>query len=184
VSEYKLDYKNIAFYIIIIIAIVFVTMYFLNVWCFKDNVTLLFSKISLPKLPEINLNSLISWATQNTALIGVVAGLGTTAITYFVKNYQTNKLLNQSNTLLTEKMDEINQTQLTLSAAEAKAKNLEDQLNVFKDDTTAEELQKRLSSLSSEKTQLEATISSIQSQNQQLMNEIKNRPVQIVKEHV
>jgi hypothetical protein len=157
-------------------------MYFLNVWHFKDNVTLLFSKINLPKLPEINLNGIISWATQNTALVGVVAGLGTTAITYFVKNYQTNKLLNQ-------KIEEINTSQLdllgkdsALSKAELKIKALESQLNVLKDDTAAETLQTRLSSLSSENQKLELRLESVINQNQQLMDEIKNRPVQIVKQ--
>jgi hypothetical protein len=130
-------WKNVALYIVLIVVIALAVMYLLNISNFKVSVNALFAGF---KLPNIDLTGLFAWITNNGALVGVVASLGTTALAYFIKNYQTNKLLNKAT-------DELTTTQAKLTTATttaSKASALQKQLDELNGDTTLESLQKSI----------------------------------------
>jgi ABC-type phosphate transport system auxiliary subunit len=131
------------------------------VTAFFNGIPAYFQKLNLP---AFNLTSAINYVKENTVLLGTAATLGTTALTYFVKNYQTNKLLDS-------KIKEINQVKIENLDLSNANKTLESKLSIFETDTTSEELQKTLSAVTGEKTKLENTVTNLQGQLQQLQTE-------------
>jgi len=166
----EINWKGVAYYILLIVVLAFIASYIFNIYGFKTSVNAAFSSLNL-KLPALSLNGVYDFLKQNAALIGVAAPLGVTAVTYFVKNYQTNKLLNQ-------KIEELTDTKLSISkTAEDKIVALQKQLDDASNDTTADSLQTQLSSVKSAKDTLETRYSESQKMIKALQEQLDARPV-------
>jgi len=162
VVDTGVNWKGVFFWIIAILLLACIIFYFFDLFGFRASVSALTSQIGIPKLDSINLSGVTDFITKNAALLGVGLTLGTTAITYFVKNYQTNKLLDAS-------IKKANEAQLQATQlANSKLSALENELSIYKGDTTADELQKTLSSITGEKDLLTSRIAALQAQNEQL----------------
>ena len=150
-------------YGVVIAVAVLALLYFMYppVTAFFNGIPAYFQKLNLP---AFNLNSAINYVKENTVLLGTAATLGTTAVTLFIKKYQTDKLLDA-------KLQELNQLKIDNIDLSNTNKTLENSLSVFQTDTTSEELQKTLSIVTGEKGKLENTITSLQGQLQQLQSE-------------
>lgn len=155
----KINWSGVLFWVIIALIFAIIALYFLGP--LKDPFNNLAAKItSAIQLPTLSLNGVIDYIKNNTALLGAATTLGTLTVTYFVKNYQTNKLLNKtSDELATVKSDLANQTILT-----DKIKKLETEVDGYKKDTTTQELQKTINSLGDEKEGLNQTILKLKGQ--------------------
>jgi hypothetical protein len=162
VSGTGINWKGVFFWIIFLVFMACIIFYVFDWMNFRVMVGSLTSKIGIPKLSNFNLSGITEFLTKNAALIGVAVPLGITALTYFVKNYQTNKLLDAS-------IAKANEAQLSASqAANSKVSALEQELATYKGDTTADELQKTLSSITGERSTLENKVISLTAQIEQL----------------
>lgn len=179
----KLNYKAILLYGVVLAAIVLVALYFLMptgpVRVTVDSV------IASLKLPKIDLNAIVpgvfNWVKDNTIATGAIVSLGTTAITYFVKEHQAKKLLDQ-------KISELQQEKLNALSLTDTAKTLQEKLNTFESDETASQLQTSLSSMKTEYDKvLSAKDATIQTLKEQLteantkLTSIPYREVTVVK---
>lgn len=172
-SDSGIIWKNLVFYIIIAVILLLALLYFL--W--KDGpirvaIDGLIANVSLPKMPEFSLNGVGTFLQNNATLIGIAAPLGITAVTYFVKNYQTNKLLDK-------KIEELSEVKLSAAQeSNAKIAALQKEVDAYKSDTTAETLQKRLSGLSGSNEQLQTRIIGLESQ----ITQLSEQPKQIIQQ--
>jgi len=162
VSGTGINWKGVFFWIIFLVFMACIVFWLFDWFHFKAMVSQLTGSIGIPKLSSFNLSGITEFLTKNAALIGVAVPLGITALTYFVKNYQTNKLLDAS-------IAKANEAQLSASqAANSKVSALEQELATYKGDTTADELQKTLSSITGERSTLENKVISLTAQIEQL----------------
>jgi hypothetical protein len=162
VSGTGINWKGVFFWIIFLVFMACIVFYVFDWMNFRVMVGSLTSKIGIPKIGDINISGIKDFLTNNAALIGIATPLGITALTYFVKNYQTNKLLDAS-------IAKANEAQLSASqAANSKVSALEQELATYKGDTTADELQKTLSSITGERSTLENKVISLTAQIEQL----------------
>jgi hypothetical protein len=176
VSLNGVNWWGVAFYIVVAFIIVIAIAYF--VWPQGIIHTTLASGFAFitQNLPKIDFNGITTWIKENAAVAGVMATLGTTAVGYVIKNYQTN----QVNKVLDNKILELEKDNLSLINKSSQVTELQKQLDVLNADTTALDLQKRISSFSDERLQMEAQLRSLQNQNQELMNMLAKTPVKIV----
>jgi hypothetical protein len=157
-----INWRGVAFWIILLMLLACITFYVFDLFHFKSSIAAFTSAIGIPKLSSINLSGITDFVAKNGAVIGIVGGLGTTALTYFIKNYQTNKLLDQ-------KIAEISETKLSLTQqATAKEQALQAQIDEFNKDTTADQLQTKLSSITGINQTLEDKLKAALAQNEQL----------------
>jgi len=158
-SAKKINWTGILFYSILFAIIVLALLYvFWHDGPIRTGVNNLVSLISSKiQLPQFSFEGITDFLKNNGVLLGTTASLGTTAIAYFVKNYQTNKLLDQ-------KIQELNEEKIKAFNAMDINKTLEDKLKLYETDTTADELQKSLSTITGEKSALEKQVSNLQSQ--------------------
>jgi cell division protein FtsB len=158
-SAKKINWTGILFYSILFAIIVLALLYvFWHDGPIRTGVNNLVSLISSKiQLPQFSFEGITDFLKNNGVLLGTAASLGTTAIAYFVKNYQTNKLLDQ-------KIQELNEEKIKAFNAMDINKTLEDKLKLYETDTTADELQKSLSTITGEKSALEKQVSNLQSQ--------------------
>jgi hypothetical protein len=162
VSGTGINWKGVFFWILLLVFLACIIFYVMDWFNFKVMVSNLTSSIGIPKIGSINISGITDFLTKNVALIGIVTPLGITAVTYFIKNYQTNKLLDAS-------IEKANEAQLTATqTANSKLQALEQELSTYKGDTTADELQKTLGSITGEKTSLENKVISLTAQIDQL----------------
>jgi hypothetical protein len=162
VSGTGINWKGVFFWILLLVFLACIIFYVMDWFNFKAMVSQLTSSIGIPKIGSINISGITDFLTKNAALIGIATPLGITAATYFIKNWQTNKLLDAS-------IEKANEAQLTASqAANSKLQALEQELSTYKGDTTADELQKTLGSITGEKTSLENKVISLTAQIDQL----------------
>lgn len=171
-------WRNVAIYILLAVIIGLALAYLFDVYGFKIRINTLFAGSALPALPKIDLNGVVNWVSQNGALVGVGTTLGTTALAYFIKNYQTNKLLNQASEELTVTKGKLN----VASQNALNASNLQAQLDELNNDTTSEILQKNLSAVSRERDLLNERYLESQRNNKALQNMLDARPVIKIKE--
>jgi hypothetical protein len=162
VSGTGINWKGVFFWIIFLVFMACILFWVFDWFHFKAMVSQLTSSIGIPKIGAINISGITDILTKNAALIGIATPLGITAITYAIKNWQTNKLLDAS-------IAKANEAQLSASqAANSKVSALEQELATYKGDTTADELQKTLGSISGEKSTLENKVISLTAQIEQL----------------
>jgi len=176
VSGSGLNFKGIIFWVIILAIIALAVFYFTNTFHFKDHITNFVATLKLPQLPDIG--GVFQWIQANPLATTVFGFLGTTAVGYVIKNWQTNKTLDKMTTELATSKADLSAIEKTY---EAKLVDQQKQIDLLNSDTTAESLQQRIGPLNNEITQLKAQLQSALSQNQDLMNRIENTPVKIVK---
>jgi hypothetical protein len=172
-----INWKGVAFWIALIVIAALVLCFVFNWFHIRETVTRLTSGFALPNL---NLTGVTDWIKQNGVIAGAMASLGTTAVAYFIKNYQTNKLLNSAE-------DELAITKSKLSSASQKALGAEDlqkQLDDLNGDTTLADLQKSLFDKDAVVSKLTDKIATLQEVNNKLMDELKLKPQTIIKEVV
>lgn len=162
--------KGIIFYIIIGCVIAVVILYFLPINGNPVTAAIngLITKLNLPQITLPDLNGIFEWIKNNSIATGVLATVGTTAFTYFIKNYQTNKLLD-------DKIAELNEAKIKVLNTEDTAKTLSDKLKLYEQDVTADELQKTLSAISGEKSELETKIKGLEGQ----IESLSKQPAQL-----
>lgn len=161
-------WKNIIGYIILIFIVALAIMYFTNLLHFKDTISAVLGNMHLP---NVNLSSITDFVSKNTTLIGIAAPLGITALTYYIKNYQTNKLLDAS-------IEKANQAQLDASsAAKSKIDALQKQIDELNNDTTADTLQQKLSSIVDQNSKLTSSYEEAQKTISRLQTQLDARPV-------
>lgn len=142
----QVNWKGVLFYLLIAVAVCLVILYFVYPdWKLAVNglaakVTGAFAGLSLP---QIDLNSIFQWIQANPLATTVFGFLGTTAVGYVIKNWQTNKLLNQA-------VDAKVEAEAQIAMAKSDAAKYADSLKMYQEDTTATELQKSLDGFKSE----------------------------------
>jgi hypothetical protein len=162
VSGTVINWKGIFFWILLLVFLGCIIFYVKDWFNFKATISQLTASIGIPKIGSINISGITDILTKNAALIGIATPLGITAVTYFIKNWQTNKLLDAS-------IEKANEAQLSATqTANSKLQALEQELSTYKGDTTADELQKTLGSITGEKTSLENKVISLTAQIDQL----------------
>ena len=172
-------WRNVAVYILLGVAVGLAIFYFFNIWHFKEAVTQLVGSWNL-SLPKIDLNGIFQWIQANPLATTAFGFLGTTAVGYVIKNWQTNKLLDVQTNALAEAQAKISTVEQT---AKAKVSDLETQLSTYANDNTAVELQKSLLDLSSEKDLLVARLDESQKTVKSLQEQLDARPVIKITEH-
>jgi type VI protein secretion system component VasK len=160
---------HLLIYGLIIITVVLAVFYFANLFHFKDWVTQLSSNLHLG---NFSLNGITTWVQQNSIIVGVIATLGTTAVTYLIKNYQANQLLNAKVKELSEQSMELMNTQSLNDKASAEIENLRSQVSEFNSDTTASALQEKIGLLTNSKEKLESDLQSIQNMHTNFLNSL------------
>ena len=140
-----LNYKNIILYIILICIIAICVMYFLNIANVKPFINGLVSSIKIPNLSSLTdpFNSLFQWIQANPLATTVFGFVGTSAVGYFIKNWQTNKQLNTS-------IQQLADAKADLSLVKDDATKLADKVLMYEGDTTATQLQKSIDGLKTE----------------------------------
>jgi hypothetical protein len=133
-------------YGVIAALLIIIGLYYFNIFHVKDALSPLFNGLKLP-----NLSGIPAWIAQNSVLCGIIATVGTTAITYVIKNYQTNKLLESTKTEYTELAQKTNSLTIAKEQAEATLAQKQKELDAVKTDTTSDILQNRLSTALTEK---------------------------------
>ena len=173
----QLNYLNIFLYGLLLAIIVLAICYFFDLFGLKAFVSGLAARINLPNIQLPDLGGIFSWIQANPLATTICGFLGTTAVGYIIKNWQTGKTVDK----LTEEVALAKNDLSAQSIADAKKiTSLEAQVKSFTEDTIASELQKRISAFSDEKLQWDAKFQSLQAQNQELMNKLANTPVKIV----
>jgi type II secretory pathway pseudopilin PulG len=157
-----INWRGVAFWIILLMLLACITFYVFDLFHFKSSIAAFTSAIGIPKLSSINLSGITDFVAKNGAVIGIVGGLGTTALTYFIKNYQANKLLDKT---IADTQTRISQQE---SVANAKIVALEQKLSSYEGDTTADQLQTKLSSITGINQNLEDKLKAVLAQNEQL----------------
>lgn len=157
----------------VVVAVVLGVFYVGNIFHFQEIVTQATGNL---KLPNININGIATWLTQNPIIAGVVATLGTTAVTYLIKNYQTNKLLNQTQTELTKTVGELVTSETVSEKATAELDKIKKQnaelLETINSDTTTSALQEKVGLLTNKSQKLESDLQSIQNMHTNFLNSL------------
>ena len=180
-SQTKINYVALAFYGILIFLVIIAVAYVLKINPVYSAISSLISNFKLPSLPEINLNSIFQWIQANPLATTIAGFLGTTAVGYIIKNWQTNKLLDQQTNALA-------QAQSELSTVQSQAKDYQNQLSVFASDTTASELQTTIGSMKTDFDKVvsnkDTEIHTLEKTITQLQQQLDARPVIKIKEVV
>lgn len=173
----QLNYVNIFLYAVLLAVVVLAVCYFMDWLGVKAFVSGLAARINLPDFHLPDFAGIFSWIQANPLATTICGFLGTTAVGYIIKNWQTNKTVDK----LTEEVALAKNEMSTQTVADAqKIASLEAQVKSLTEDTTASELQKRISAFTDEKLQWETQLRSLQQQNQELMNKLASTPVKIV----
>ena len=163
-----INWKGVFFWVILLVFLACIVFYFFDWMNFRAMIGSFTSKIDLPKIGALNLSGITDFLTKNAALIGIAVPLGITALSYYIKNYQTNKLLDQ-------KIAEISTTKLSLTQqASSKEQELQHQIDLLNGDTTADTLQTNLSKITSEKQILSNQVEQLRGQVIQLSSQPKD----------
>ena len=160
----NLNYKAIIFYAILLSIVVLVVMYFLNIANFKVFVTGLTANFKMPDISGVTgiFDGVFQWVQANPLATTFFGFLGTTAVGYIIKNWQTNKLLDASTQKLAQTQADLS---LVKDTAEQKAsqtvteiQGLKNELEVYKSDNTLGELNKAFLESGDRIKQLEAQL--------------------------
>ena len=180
-SQTKINYTALIFYAVLIVLGVIAVAYVLKINPIYSAISSLIGNFKIPQIQLPSITGLLSWAQQNTVLIGVIASLGTTAVGYFIKNYQTNKLLNQ-------KIEELSDEKLKSINLEDTTTALKEKLSVFETDTTSTELQTTIGTMKTDFDKVvsnkDTEIHTLEKTITQLQQQLDARPVIKIKEVV
>ena len=175
VSDSKINWKGILFYVLLIVAVALVVMFF--VWQpfhnliinIKDSIVAWISGLGLPK---IDLASIFSWVQANPLATTIFGFLGTTAVGYIIKNWQTNKILDDSTQKLADAQAVKSNLERQVEGLTSTLTDKTSELEMYANDTTAETLQLRIQelthSLSTQKSGYESQISGLNKTIQEL----------------
>ena len=136
-------------------------------------------------LPSFNLsgatgvfNGAFQWIQANPLATTVFGFLGTTAVGYVIKSWQTSKLLDASTQKLAQaQADILNSDALTANTAST-VETLQRKIAVFEGDTTADSLQSRIAKMISEQDGYTQTIKTLEMQR----DEALKAPAQIAEQ--
>jgi hypothetical protein len=171
VSGTGINWVGVVFWVILAVFVACIIFYVSDWFHFRTLISQLTSQIGIPKIGTLNFSGVIDFLTKNSLGIGAITTLGTAAITLFVKNYQTNKQLDMA-------IQKANDAQINATQASAtKFAELQKKIDMYESDTTADELQKKITALSGCDQIWEAKYAEAQKTIQALQLQLDQRPV-------